>query len=51
MSLTETKPRITVFVSHRDKTEKTPFLSEGQTNIYYYVIYILSAMGGGQKYY
>lgn len=34
-----------------DKIEKIPSLSDGQTNIYYYVIYILSAMSGGQKYY
>ena len=30
---------------------KLPSLSDGQTNIYYYVIYILSARSGGQEYY
>ena len=30
---------------------KVPSLSDGQTNIYYYVIYILSARSGGQEYY
>ena len=34
-----------------DKIEKMPSLSDGQTNIYYYVIYILSARSGGQEYY
>lgn len=30
---------------------KLPSLSDRQTNIYYYVIYILSARSGGQEYY
>lgn len=30
---------------------KLPSLSDGQTNIYYYVIYILSARNSGQEYY
>lgn len=53
MSLVPQRDKVdkTDFVSAWDKVEKSPTLSEGQTNIYYYVIYILSAGDSGQKYY
>lgn len=50
LSLAESKSRKTDFVPHKDKVEKIPSLSDGQTNIYYYVIYTCPPKGWRTKY-